>query len=180
MRRITAFPVVLALLLLTAVPASASIQRQTWDTSYSLTPDQFCGFAVDVHDYGWNVYRHVSEDGWSWDKTWQGTRAYTNPTNDMMARLEWTWLTVQTVENRSATTISLLYTSRGTTRVQAADGGVAASQAGRITFRRVLDLVDGVWVQVGGDAPVSWNGPHELDLGSAFCDAMIGLLDTAS
>lgn len=181
MRKLAAIPVIVALLLLTALPASAAVERQTWDDNYSLGAEQFCGFAVDVHDYGWNVYRHVSPyPWWSWDKTWQGTRLYTNPENDRKASFQWTWRTIQSVESQTDTAVTLIYTSNGTARVSAVPGGVVASQAGHITFRRSLELVDGQWMQVGGDEPIAWDGPHELDLGSAFCDAMIALLNPGS
>ena len=178
MRRLLAFPAIVALLvLLTALPVSAAVQRDSWNTTYSLTDTQFCGFAVDVHDYGANVYFQVSADGWTWAKQWHGTRDYTNPQNARTASLLWDWKTTQAVESRNATNITLLITSYGSTRVQSMSGDVVASQAGQITFRRVLVASGADWIQTTPDQAVSWNGPHDLDLGTAFCDAMTDVLN---
>lgn len=178
MRRLLAVPAIVALLVLSiALPASAAVQRDSWNTTYSLTGAQFCGFDVDVHDYGRNVYFQVSADGWTWAKQWHGTRDYTNRATSTTASLLWDWKTTQAVESRDATSITLLITSYGSTRVQSMSGTVVASQDGQITFRRVLVASGADWVQITPDQAVSWNGPHDLDLGTAFCDAMTGLLD---
>lgn len=178
MRRLLALPAVVALLALsTALPVSAAVQRDTWDKTYTLTATDFCGFAVTVHDYGSNNYFQVSEDGWTWAKHWEGTLAYTNGANDKTASMVWSWMTTQSVASRTDTTINLVVTSHGTIRVIAANGRVVESNSGQETFERDLVLVGQAWIDVTTDDNLSVKGPHPMDYGNGFCDAISPLLN---
>ena len=174
MRRFMAAPLAALALFVGVSPAAATVQRDTWDTRYSLRAEEFCGFAVDVHDVGRDTYFHVSPDGWDWAKQWQGTRAFLAPSTDLTATFEWSWMTSQAVETRGQTAMTLLVSSYGSSRVRGGDGALVASNAGRITSRWHMSLIDGKWVLASVE-PVSSSGPHDFE-GDGFCEAMVSVL----
>ena len=177
MRRLLLAAVVAGLLLSTApVALGAQPQRDTWDDSYSLAPDAFCGFAVNVHDYGWDAYNKVSEDGWTWAKTWQGTREYTNPENSLTASMTWAWRTAQTLVDQGLDTVSLQIVSSGSIRVSG-PAGVVKFNAGQLAYTVEETWNGSGWDVSGGYPPDWWHGPHPMDLTNAFCDTMTELLN---
>ena len=176
MRRLLALPAAIVVLLTVVAPAAlAAPEKWTWDESYSLAPEEFCGFAVDVHDYGRvSVPRFI--DQWDLSQQWQGTRDYV--AGDRTATMTWSWMLISRIESQTDTTMTVLLTNHGTNRIVAANGAVVTADSGRIVYRRSFVIVDDQWVQqLPSDEVVGFNGPHTLDFGNNFCDVMSGLLN---
>ena len=179
MRRVLSLMAVVGLLFAVAVPTASAAPPVKWtfENTYTVAADAFCGYAVAVHEYG-NVNVVNVVDEWGSTQEWHGTRDYTNEANHQTASMQWSWTLVSRLESQTATVTTVLLTNHGVNRIVASNGAVIHTDAGRIEYRRTYLLVDGQWVtSPPWDEPVDWNGPHTMDFGNNFCEVITPLLN---